>query len=69
MRDTVKLTSPLKDIVEEIYEEIHQNRRTMKDMLDDFTLLDSRVLGIMDRVGDLEKKFFELISGDTEGSE
>ena len=69
MRDTVRLTSPLKDIVEEIHEEIYQNSRMIKQVCDDMDAVGVEIGKMSARMDDLEKKFFELISGDTEGSE
>ena len=69
MRDTVKLTPPLKDIVEDIHEEIHQNSRMIKQVCDDMDAVGVKIGKMSARMDDLEKKFFELISGDTEGSE
>jgi len=69
LRDTVRLTSPLKDIVEEIHEEIHQNSRMIKQVCDDMDAVGVKIGKMSARMDDLEKKFFELISGDTEEPE
>ena len=66
LRDTVKLTSPLKDIVEDIHEEIHQNRRKIKQICDDIDAVGVKIGKMSARMDDLENKFFELISGEHE---
>ena len=66
LRDPVKLTSPLKDIVEDIHEEIHRDRRQIKAICDDIDALGVKIEKISARMDDLENKFFELISGEHE---
>ena len=66
MRETVRLTPPLKDIIEEIHEEMHQDRRQIKAICDDIDAVGLKIGKMSARMDDLEKKFFELISGDAE---
>ena len=66
LRETVRLTPPLKDIIEEIHEEMCQDRRQIKAICDDIDAVGVKIGKMSARMDDLEKKFFELISGDAE---
>ena len=62
----VKLTSPLLEVIEEIHEEMRQDRRQIKAICDDMDAIGVKIGRLSVRMDELENKFFELISGEIE---